>query len=167
SWDRASRHFAAVTGLPGSADLMDQLAVTDDPDLLTVILSGGAVSEPVPMPENAAARMRETGLSDVPESLGKGTYYAVIKGGRVLMENRTGSGVVTNEFMVRDTRFALRVSSREPDGGSFMTALYIDQGGYSSIDPGLLVVTYDTDRMETISAVRYAFDGSMTAEQLR
>ena len=69
--------------------------------------------------------------------------------------------------MVRDSRFAVHASSREQDGGSYMTALHIDKGGYFSVEPGILIVTYDTDRMESVSAVRYAYDKTMSLEHLQ
>ena len=166
-WDRSSRHFAALTGLRNSSDISDHLNAASDADFVTVILSGGRMSEPVTLPDDVLSAMHSAGLKQMPSQTGKGAYYAVIKGGKVILEKSAASGILTDEFMVKDTRFALRASTREPDGGSFMTALYIDKGGYSSIEPGILAVSYDSDRMETVDAVRYAFDGTFTSEHLK
>ena len=106
-------------------------------------------------------------MNAAPDFSGAEAYYAVIQDGKVLLEDTSPKGILTNEFMVKDTRFAVRCVPREPDGGSFMTALYIDKGGYSSTEPGMLVVTYDMDRMETVDAVRYAWDEEITVEHLR
>ena len=69
--------------------------------------------------------------------------------------------------MVKDTRFELQVSSRDPDGGSYMTVLHIDKGGFFSLEPGMLIIAYDIDRMEPVAAVRYAFDEDMILKHLQ
>ena len=166
SWDLASRHFEALTELPESTDVLDHFSYANDPNLLTVILCGGAMDEPVGLPEEVLSAAKAAGLEQMPETVGEGTYYAVIKGGKVIAERYDKSGVRDYEFMVRDTRFVLHVSSREPDGGSYMTALHIDNGGVFSYEPGMLVVTYDMDRMERVDAVRYAFDDTLTVAHL-
>ena len=165
SWERSARHFEALVRLSGSVDVMDALDAAIDPNLLTVILSGGA-GEPVELPEEVRGVMASLGLADVPESACEGGYYAVIKDGKVLMEKRFASGVRNDEFMVKDTRFALQVSAREPDGGSYMTALHIDSGGYFSFEPGMVIITFDADRMEPVTAIRYAFDETLSVVHL-
>ena len=167
SWERAYQHYEALIRLPGSEDIMDFLINAADPNLLTVILSGGTMMEPVRIPDDVRSAMTSVGLRHVPEQTGTGGYYAVIQDGKVQNEKSFSSGIRTDEFMVKDTRFSVHVSSREPDGGSFMTALYIDTGGYYSVDPGMLIITYDTDRMEPVSAVRYAFDAVPHIEHLQ
>ena len=166
SWETASRHFDALVHLPESDAITDHLAAASDPNLLTVVLSGGAMAEPLSLPEDVLNAAKAAGLSQMPESAGNGTYYAVIKGGKLIAENYDRSGVREYEFMVKDTRFKLHVSSREPDGGSYMTALYIDSGGVFSYEPGMLVVTYDMDRMERVDTVRYAFDDSFSVDHI-
>ena len=167
SWEQSSRHFGALTGLPGTQNIMDIISAASDPDLLTVIISGGAMGDPLTIPDEVRGALTELGLQQLPETIGKGAYYAVIKGGKVSAEKFFASGVHTKEFMVRDSRFTVHASSREPDGGSYMTALHIDKGGYFSVEPGMLIVTYDTDRMESVSAVRYAYDKTMSLEHLQ
>ncbi len=168
SWSRAAAHYANIIGLRNSADIVPHLeAAASDEDLVTVILSGGAMESRPELPAAVTEAFRNAGLTAAPQVLGQGAYYAVIKGGKVILEKSAASGILTDEFMVKDTRFALRASTREPDGGSFMTALYIDKGGYSSIEPGILAVSYDSDRMEPVDAVRYAFDGTFTVEHLK
>ena len=166
SWDRASRHFAALTKLPKTENITEHLSFSSDPNLLTVILAGGAMADPAELPDEVIAAAKAAGLEQFPQTIGRGSYYAVIKNGKVSAEKYDASEIQTDEFMVKDTRFALRASSREPDGGSFMTALYINKGGFSSIEPGMLVVTYDVDRMETVDALRYAFDDSLKSEHI-
>lgn len=166
SWETASRHFDALVHLPESENITDHLAAASDPNLLTVVLSGGALAEPLSLPEDVLDAAKAAGLSQMPENVGNGTYYAVIKGGKLIAEKYDRSGVREYEFMVKDTRFMLHVSSREPDGGSYMTALYIDNGGVFSYDPGMLVVTYDMDRMERVDTVRYAFDDSFSVDHI-
>lgn len=166
SWERSSRHFAALTGLPHSEDVRDFLAAADDPRLLTVILSGGEMAEPRQLPDEFRDALVSAGLHEVPDLVGKGGYYAVLKGGKPAAEKRFDSGVRTDEFMVKDSRFSLLVSSHEPDGGSYMAALYLDNSFYGSFDPGMLIVTYDMDRMEPVGAVRYTCDGTFEAEHL-
>lgn len=167
SWDRSSRHFASLTGLPKTADVMDFLSAASDPKLLTVILAGGSMEQPLTLPEEFRSAAGSLGLRQLPESSGVGSYYAVVEGGKVSSEKLFSSDIHTKEFMVKDTRFVAQVSSREPDGGSYMTALHIDKGGYFSVEPGMLIVTYDIDRMEPVAAVRYAFDEDMTLEHLQ
>ena len=152
--------------LPESANITDHLAAASDPNLLTVVLSGGVMAEPLSLPEDVLNAAKAAGLSQMPESVGSGTYYAVIKGGKLIAEKYDRSGVREYEFMVKDTRFMLHVSSREPDGGSYMTALYIDNGGVFSYEPGMLVVTYDMDCMERVDTVRYAFDDSFSVDHI-
>ena len=166
SWETAARHFDALVNLPGFDDMMDALAAASDPNLLTVILSGGAGETPIDLPEDVRGAMASLGLTDVPETACEGAYYAVIKDGKVEMEKRFASGVHSDEFMVRDQRFELQVSSHEPDGGSYMTVLHIDSGGYFSFEPGMLIITFDTDRMEPVSAIRYAFDETLSVVHL-
>lgn len=166
SWETSSRHFDALMHLPESDTITDHLAAASDPNLLTVVLSGGAMAEPLGLPEDVLNAAKAAGLSQMPESVGNGTYYAVIKGGKVIAEKYDRSGIQEYEFMVKDTRFKLHVSSREPDGGSYMTALYIGSGGVFSYEPGMLVVTYDMDRMERVDAVRYAFDDSFSVDHI-
>lgn len=157
SWEMASRHYGYITELRNSEDITAHMEAAADPKLLTVILAGGALGEPAAIPEETLTALHQAGLKQVPESGGRGSYYAVIQGGKVLREQFDPDDILTHEFMVKDTRFSLRASSREPDGGSFMTALYIGKGGYSSTDPGILIVTYDTDRMEAVDAVSLAY----------
>ena len=166
SWETSSRHFDALVHLPESANITDHLAAASDPNLLTVVLSGGAMAEPLGLPEDVLNAAKAAGLSQMPESVGTGTYYAVIKGGKLIAEKYDRSGIQEYEFMVKDTRFLLHVSSREPDGGSYMTALYIGSGGAFSYEPGMLVVTYDMDRMERVDTVRYAFDDSFSVDHI-
>lgn len=168
SWSRSAEHYENIIGLKNSTDILPQLeAAAADKDLVTVILSGGAMENTVELPAAVTDAFRKAGLTAAPKVLGKGAYCAVIKGGKVILEKYTDSGILTEEFMIKDTRFPLRVSSREPDGGSFMTAMYIGKGGFSSIEPGILVVSYDSDRMETVDAVRfYSGDGDLTTEHL-
>ena len=167
SWERSAAHFASLTGLRDSTDILPHLsAAGSDKNLVTVILSGGEADEPAELPAAVREAARAAGLKAFPEKAGSGAYCAVIKGGKVILERSSADDILTDEFLVKDTRFALRVSPRKPDGGSFMTALYIDKGGYSSVEPGLLVITYDADRMAAADAVRYAFDGTLTAEHL-
>ncbi len=160
SWETASRHFDALVHLRESEKITDHLAAASDPNLLTVVLTGGALTEPLSLPEDVRMAAMAAGLSQLPETIGEGAYYAVIKGGQVIAEKADRSGIQEYEFLVKDTRFLLHVSSREPDGGSYMTALHIGNGGAFSYEPGMLVVTYDMDRMERVDAVRYAFDES-------
>lgn len=167
SWARSAAHYANLPGLRNSTDILPQLeAAVSDKNLVTVILSGGAMVDPVVLPDEVKEAFRQAGLTAIPETAGTGSYYAVIRGGKVLAEKYTRSGILTDEFLVKDTRFVIRASSREPDGGSLMTALYIDKGGFSTTEPGLLIVTYDADRMEVVDAVRYAFDETLSAEHL-
>ncbi len=167
SWERSAEHYANIIGLKNSDDILPHLeAACTDKNLVTVILSGGAMETAQELPAAVTDAFRKAGLKAAPETIGQGAYYAVIKGGKVILEKYAASGILTDEFMVKDMRFPLRVSSREPDGGSFMTALYIGKGGFSSVEPGMLVVSYDMDRMETVDAVRYAYDGSFTAGHL-
>ena len=167
SWSRSAEHFANITGLKNSTDILLHLeAAASDKDLVTVILSGGAAESPRELPSAVIDAFRRAGLTAAPETLGEGAYCAVIKGGKAVLEKYEASGILTDAFMVKDTRFALRASSREPDGGSFMTAVYIDKGGFYSVDPGILIVSYDMDRMETADAVHYAYDGTFTAVHL-
>ena len=164
SWEQASRHFASLIDLPKTTDVMDFLNEVSDPNLMTVILSGGEMAEQIELPEEVCSALRALGLRQVPEAVGKGAYYAVIKNGTVHKEGRFDSGVRTEEFLVKDKKFSLLVSSREPDGGSYMTALHIENGGFSSMEPGMLIITYDTDRMQSVAAIRYAFDETLTLE---
>ncbi len=167
SWEQAARHFASLTQLRNSTDILSHLeAAASDKNLFTVVMSGGAMETPVDLPQEVTGAFRSAGLTSAPASAGKGAWYAVIKGGKVIAEKSSRSGILTDEFMVKDTRFALQVSSREPDGGSYMTALHIGSGGYSSAEPGIMIVTYDMDRMEPADAVRYAFDADLTVEHL-
>ena len=165
-WDRSSRHFAALTGLRNSSDISDHLNAASDADFVTVILSGGRMSEPVTLPDDVLSAMHSAGLKQIPSQTGKGAYYAVIKDGKVLMEKYADSGVIGDEFMVKDLRFVTHASTREPDGGSYMTALHIGNGGDYSYEPGMLIVTYDMDRMERVDAVRYAVDDSLSSVHL-
>ena len=168
SWTRASRHFASLTGLRESAGVTEHLeAAASDRNLLTVILSGGAMETPVSLPDEVMDSFRSLGLRSFTESAGKGAYYAVIRGGKVTAEKISSSGILTDEFLVKDERFVLRASTREPDGGSYMTALHIGKGGFFSVGPGMLIVTYDTNRMEPVDAVRYAFDNSLSVEHMK
>ena len=167
SWDQASRHFASLINLPKTTDIMDFLDAASDPNLMTVILSGGEMAEQINLPEEVRSAMLTAGLRQVPEAVGKGAYFGIIKNGTVLKEGLFASGVRTAEFLVKDKRFSLQVSSREPDGGSYMTALHIENGGYSSTEPGMLIITYDTDRMQSVAAVRYAFDNTLSIEHLQ
>ena len=167
SWSRSASHYENIIGLKNSADIIPHLeAAATDKDLVTVILSGGAMESPAGLPADVTDAFRKAGLTAAPEVLGKGAYYAVIKGGKVILEKSAASGILTDEFMVKDTRFALKTSSREPDGGSFLTAVYIDKGGFSAVEPGILVVSYDMDRMETVDAVHYAYEGAFFTEHL-
>ena len=166
SWDQAARHFHALTDLPQSGDIMEHLLTASDPNLLTVILSGGKLEEPVSLPEEVLSALHELGLTQVPAQVGNGAYYAVIRGGKLLTEKFDASGIQTYEFMVKDTRFALHVSSREADGGSYLTALHINRGGYFSTEPGMMVVTFDMDRMEKVDAIRFGFDEQMSTIHL-
>ena len=167
SWERSSRHYGWITGLRNSTDILPHLeAAASDKNLVTMILCGGAMETPVDFPQEVTDAFRAAGLRQAPSAAGRGAYYAVIKGGKVTAEKYAGSGILTDNFMVKDTPFAVRASSREPDGGSFMTAAYIANGGFSSAEPGLLIVTYDMDRMEPVDAVRYAFDETLTSEHL-
>ena len=161
SWETASGHFDALVHLKESENITDHLDAASDPNLLTVILTGGAMAEPLSLPEDVRMKAKAAGLSQLPETVGEGTYFAVIKGGKLIAEKYDRSGIQEYEFMVKDTRFLLHVSSREPDGGSYMTALHIDNGGVFSYEPGMLLVTYDMDRMERVDAVRYAFDEAL------
>ena len=52
SWETSSRHFNALVHLPESANITDHLAAASDPNLLTVVLSGGAMAEPLSLPED-------------------------------------------------------------------------------------------------------------------
>ena len=167
SWEAASRHFDALVHLKESETITDHLAAASDTNLLTVVLSGGAMAEPLSLPDDVRMAAKAAGLLQFPETIGDGTYYAVIKGGKLIAEKTGRSGIQDYEFMIKDTRFLLHVSSREPDGGSYMTALHIGNGGVFSYEPGMLVVTYDMDRMERVDAVRYAFDVFMTVEHLQ
>lgn len=167
SWEQSARHFARITGLPDSTDILEHLeAAASDKNLLTVILSGGAMETPVELPEEVTEALRSIGIKNSPAVTGKGAWYAVVKGGKVIREKQSGSGILTDNFMVKDTPFALRASSKEPDGGSYMTAVHIANGGYSSTEPGLLIVTWDTDRMQPVDAVRYAFDSTLSLEHI-
>lgn len=168
SWEQSARHYRALTDLRNSTSLTDSFEAASDPNLLTVVLSGGAVTNAVSLPEEVTQAMRQAGLTGVPSVFGSGAYYAVIRGGRVILEKSFNSGIHEESFLIRDTRFELQVSSREPDGGSYMTVLYIGKGGgYSSFDPGMLVITYDTDRMEAVDAVLFRFDGRGEIEHLQ
>lgn len=166
-WDRSARHFASLTGLPKTTDVMDFLSSASDPKLLTIILSGGTMEHPNVLPEEFRSAAAALGLRHLPESTGEGSYFAIIDRGKVSAEQYFADGVHEEELMVKDTRFILQVSSRKPDGGSYMTALHIEKGGYFSLEPGIFIATYDTDRMEPVAAVRYAFDESMTLEHLQ
>ena len=166
-WDRAYKHYSALRELKNSTDILPHLEAASDPNFLTVILSGGLLDEPIQLPENIAEAFHAAGLSDAaPLQTGKGAYAAVIQGGKVISEQASPDGILTDSFMVREKAFSLRAVSRVPDGGSFMTALYIDNGGFFALEPGILAVTYDMDRMETVDAVRYAFDKELTVEHL-
>ena len=167
SWEQASRHFDTLVHLRESENITDHLAAAFDPNLLTVVMIGGAKDPAIDLPENVLSAMRTAGLSQMPGDIGSGTYYAVIRDGKVETEKYDRSGVEEYEFLVRDVPFAIHVSSREPDGGSYMTALHIDNGGVFSYDPGMLVVTYDMDRMERVDAVRYAFDETLSVNHLQ
>ena len=165
-WEKASRHFDALVHLRESDNITDHLKAASDPNLLTVVLIGGALAEPLSLPADVLETAQTAGLSKLPETVGEGTYYAVINGGKLIAEKADRSGIQEYEFMVKDTRFLLHVSSREPDGGSYMTALHIGNGGSFSFEPGMLVVTYDMDRMERVDAVRYAFDDSFAVNHI-
>ncbi len=168
SWERSSRHYSRLTELRNSTDILPHLeAAASDKNLVTIILSGGAMETPVELPDEVMDAFRAAGITAASSRTGQGAWYAVIRGGKVIAENYSGSGILTDNFMVKDTPFAVRASSKEPDGGSFMTAVYIANGGFSSAEPGLLAVTYDMDRMETVDAVRYAFDETLTSEHLK
>lgn len=151
SWEQSYHHFDALLKLPQSSDVMDFLNAASDPNLLTVILSGGATEKPIPLPDDVRKTMTALGLRQIPENIGEGGYYAILKGGKVVTEKSFRSGIREDEFMVKDTRFFLHVSSHEPDGGSYMTALHIDKGGYFSTDPGMMIIIYDMDRMEKVA----------------
>lgn len=167
SWDRSSRHFASLTGLPKTTDVMDFISSASDPNLLTVILSGGAMEYPLTLPEEFRSAAASIGLLHFPEITGKGSYYAIIEGGKIIEEKTFSSDTHREEFMVKDTRFELQVSSRDPDGGSYMTVLHIDKGGFFSLEPGMLIIAYDIDRMKPVAAVRYAFDEDMILKHLQ
>lgn len=158
SWDLAARHFSVLTVLPESDDLTGFFTAANDPNVLITVLIGGKLEEPVQIPQEMLSAMQAAGFSRVPDQTGSGTYYAVIKGGKVILENRSDSEILTDEFMVKDTRFAIHVSPKEPDEGSFMTALYIGSGGYALTEPGMMIAAYDMDRMEKITAVHCFFD---------
>ena len=167
SWEKSSRHFASLTSLPQTMNVMDFISSASDQKLLTVILSGGAMEHPLDLPEEFRSAAAALGLHNLPETTGKGSYYAVIEGGKVSAEKYFSSDTHAKEFMVKDTLFKLQTSSREPDGGSYMTALHIEKGGFFSLEPGILIAVYDIDRMEPVAAVRYAFDEDMTLEHLQ
>ena len=168
SWERSALHYRNLTELRNSTDILSYLeASVSDPYMLTVILSGGKMADPIALPESLTEFFRSAGLTAAPECSGEDAWAAVIRGGKTVLEKSAASGILTDEFLVKDTRFVLQASTREPDGGSYMTALHIDKGGYSSIEPGILIVTYDCFRMEAVDAVRYAFDGSLSAEHLK
>ncbi len=168
SWERASIHYKALSELKNSTDIIPHLkAAAGDPNLLTVILFGGRMDEPVQLPDEVAAAFHEAGLSNsVPAAVGEGAYYAVIRAGKVVSEQSSPRKILNYAFMVKDKNFSLLASPRVPDGGSYMTALHIDKGGRFSMDPGILVVSYDVSRMTVIDAVRYAFDGTLSAEHI-
>ena len=166
-WEQAARHFKSLRELPESSDIASFFTAADDPNLLITVEVGGKTGEPILLPEEVLNAMHGAGLTRVPESVGNGTYYGVIKGGKVLMENDSSSEILTDEFMVKDTRFAIRVSPKESDGGSFLAALYIDTGGYALTDPGMMIAAYDMDRMEKITAIRCAFDEAGTIEHIK
>ena len=158
SWDLAARHFNALSELPENDDLTAFFTTANDPNLLITVLIGGKLKEPVQIPQEMLATMQAAGFSRVPDHTGRGTYYAVLRGGMVIQENRSDSEILTDEFMVKDTRFAIHVSPKEPNEGSFMTALYIGNGGYALTEPGMMIAVYDMDRMEKITAVHCYFD---------
>ena len=169
SWVRSAAHYKNLTELKDSETVPDYLeAAVSDKNLLTVVLSGGLMPDPIQLPDAVVEALHHAGLSDrVPETVGSGAYYAVIRGGKVIAEKADDSGILTDEFMVKDMKFSLRALAHEPDGGSFLTALYIGKGGYSSIEPGMLIVTYDMDRMQPVDAIRYAFDDTLSVEHLK
>lgn len=167
SWDLAARHFNTLTVLPKSDDLTDFFTAANDHNLLITVQIGGKLEKPIQIPQEMLSAMQAAGFSRIPDHTGSGTYYAVLKGGKIILENRSDSEILTDEFMVKDTRFAIHVSPKEPDGGSFMTALYIGNGGYALTEPGMMVTAYDMDRMEKITAVRCFFDETGVIEHIK
>lgn len=167
SWDLAARHFNSLTVLPKGCDPTAFFTAANDPNLLITVLIGGKLEKPVQIPQEVHDTMQSAGFSRIPDQIGNGTYYAVLKGGKLIMENRSDSEILEDEFMVKDTRFAIHVSPKEPDGGSFMTALYIGNGGYALKEQGMMIAAYDMDRMEKITAIRCFFDETGAIEHIK
>ena len=49
----------------------------------------------------------------------------------------------------------MQVNPATPDGGTLLTAAYLGEKGYGSFEAGILIVTYDTDRMTLVDAVKF------------
>ncbi len=156
SWDQASAHYHALTELSESDSLVPHLEASSDPNLLTLVLMGGTLPEEerTPLPDDLAAAFADAGLS-APERVGDGAYYAVIQGGKILSEGGSARRQIDAEIPVKDALFTVQVSPSTPDGGTLLTAAYLGEKGYGSFEAGILVVTYDTDRMTLVDAVKF------------
>ncbi len=156
SWKQASAHYHALTELPESDSLVPHLAASSDPNLLTMVLMGGTLPEEerVSLPDDLRAAFSDAGLS-VPASVGEGAYYAVIQGGKVLYESSSSRRQIGTEFPVKDELFRVQVNPSAPDGGTLLTAAYLGEDGYGSFESGILLLTYDTDRMALVDVVKY------------
>ena len=69
SWEQAARHFASLTQLRNSTDILSHLeAAASDKDLFTVVMSGGAMDTPVDLPQEVTGAFRAAGLTSAPAS---------------------------------------------------------------------------------------------------
>lgn len=153
SWNVSSAHVGNLYDLPGMEDVPEYLSRLSDPNLLTVIASGGRlIEEQSCLPEEMVTAFDALGLEQMPKCTGEGAYYAILDGGVLQEEVLKDRKDLETNFILEDTRFVIYANTEEPDGARRMVNAGYSKTGHLIRKPGIVVMTWDKDSMTEVDS---------------